>query len=180
VDIGAFTGGDRATVSGDPAWIRGPDERRQPWRSLDTIGLTRSPERRFGVASEEFDFGLEQARQHMRDLVAASTGPDGEPLEGYGEAANGMVQVTVAGGRISAVELNPRVMRLPSEELAEAFVEAANAALADLAAKYPAVAAPPVDLAAVERQLAEAQEQSAMQLRRYEQTISEALAQLGR
>jgi hypothetical protein len=116
----------------------------------------------------------------MRDLVAASTGPDGEPLEGYGEAANGMVQVTVAGGRISAVELNPRVMRLPSEELAEAFVEAANAALADLAAKYPAVAAPPVDLAAVERQLAEAQEQSAMQLRRYEQTISEALAQLGR
>jgi hypothetical protein len=116
----------------------------------------------------------------MRDLVAASTGPDGEPPAGYGEAANGMVRVSVAGGRISNVELDPRVMRLPSEALAEAFAEATNAALADLASRFPAVAAPPVDLATVERQLAEAQEQSARQLRRYEQTISEALSQLGR
>jgi hypothetical protein len=132
------------------------------------------------VASEELDFGLEEARQQMRDLVAASTGPDGQPPEGYGEAANGMVRVAVAGGRISTVELDPRVMRLPSQELAEAFADAANAALADLASKAPAVVSTPVDLAAAERQLAEAQEQSARQLRRYEQTISEALAQLGR
>jgi hypothetical protein len=132
------------------------------------------------VASEEFDFGLEEARRQMRDLVAASTGPDGEAPEGYGEAASGMVRVVAAGGRISNVELNPRVMRLPSEELAEAIAEAANAALADLASKYPAVTAQPVDLATAERQLAEAQEQSARQLRRYEQTISDALAQLGR
>jgi DNA-binding protein YbaB len=137
-------------------------------------------ERRSLVASEEFDLGLEQARQQMRDLVAASTGPDGQPPEGYGEAANGMVRVAVAGGRISNVELDPRVMRLPSEALAEAFAEAANAALADLASKVPALAAPPIDLATAERQLAEAQEQSARQLRRYEQTISDALAQLGR
>jgi DNA-binding protein YbaB len=137
-------------------------------------------ERRALVASEEFDFGLEQARQQMRDLVAASTGPEGQPLEGYGEAANGMIRVVAAGGRISTVELDPRVMRAPSEELAEAFVEAANAALEDLASRYPATGAPPVDLAAVERQLAEVQEQSARQLRNYEQTINEALAQLGR
>ena len=132
------------------------------------------------MASEVFDFGLDEVRRQMRDLVAASTGPDGEPFEGYGEAADGMVRVAATGGRIATVELNPRVMRLPSEELGEAFVEAANAALADLASKYPAVAAPPVDLAAVERQLAEAQEQGARQLGRYEQTINEALSQLGR
>jgi hypothetical protein len=71
-------------------------------------------------------------------------------------------------------------MRLPSEALAEAFVEAANAALSDLASKVPALATPPFDLATAERQLAEAQAQSARQLQRYEQTISDALAQLGR
>jgi DNA-binding protein YbaB len=132
------------------------------------------------VASDDFDFGLEQVRQQMRELAAAATGPDGAPLEGYGEAANGMLRVTAAGGRLSLVELDPRVMRLPSEQLAEAFVQAANAALTDLAAKYPAITTPGADLDTMERQLAEAQQQGAQQLRRYEQTISDALAQLGR
>ena len=132
------------------------------------------------MSSDDFDVGLEQVQQQLRELAAATTGPDGQPPEGHGEAANGMVRVTAAGGRLSNVEFNPRVMRLPSEELAEAIVAAANGALDDLAAKYPAVAAPRVDAAALEARLAEMQQQGAAQMRRYQATIDAALAQLGR
>jgi hypothetical protein len=104
----------------------------------------------------------------------------GEPPEGYGEAADGLVRVTVTGGRLSTVELNPRVMKLASQELAEAFVEAANAALADLASKRSTVDGPTVDPAALEAQLAEAQERGMMRLRQFTQTIDEALSRLGR
>jgi len=129
---------------------------------------------------DEFDFGLEEARQELRRLATAATGPEGQPPEGHGEAANGMVRVTVAGGRLSTVELNPRVMRLPSEELAEAFVEAANAALTDLAAQSPTVGAPTADLATLEAQLDEAHQQGVLQMRRYQQSIDDALSRLGR
>jgi hypothetical protein len=91
-----------------------------------------------------------------------------------------MVRVTVVDGRISTVELLPKVMRLPSQELAEAFATAANAALADLASKYPAVAAPTVDVAALDAQLAQAQDEGARQLRRFTQSIDDALSRIGR
>jgi hypothetical protein len=50
---------------------------------------------------------------------------------GTGEALDGKVEVTVSGGRISDVRLDPRAMRVPSQELAAAFRDAANAAIAD-------------------------------------------------
>jgi hypothetical protein len=46
-----------------------------------------------------------------------------------GEALDGRVRVTVSAGRISEVTLDPRAMRTPSEDLAAAFRDAANAAI---------------------------------------------------
>jgi DNA-binding protein YbaB len=86
---------------------------------------------------------LDQVRQQLRALASAATDADGQPHRGQGEAMEGMVKVTAEGGRLSLVELNPRVMRASSQELAEAFTEAANAALNDLASKLPSVSAPP-------------------------------------
>jgi DNA-binding protein YbaB len=46
-------------------------------------------------------------------------------LEGTAAAADGYVEVTVAaGGRVKSINLNPRAMKLGSEDLAEALMEA--------------------------------------------------------
>src|SRR5512138_2008427 len=81
------------------------------------------------LIADEFDVGLTELRRELHDLADAARTADGEPLQGHGEAADGMVRVTAVEGRLSIVDLNPRVMRLASQELAEAFAEAANAAL---------------------------------------------------
>jgi hypothetical protein len=128
------------------------------------------------VTSGGFDGDLARVRQELRDL-AATTG--GEPPEGYGEDADGMVAVTAVNGRLSSVELNPRALRLPSEDLAEAFAAAANAALADMESKYQVPAYPSFDPGRLDAQLAEVEEQSARQMREYRQTIDDALRQLG-
>lgn len=64
---------------------------------------------------------------------------DGVPAEGVGQAADGMIVVTVAPpGKITALTLDPRVMRMASETLAEQITVAVNAALADLRRTAPA------------------------------------------
>jgi len=130
-----------------------------------------------------FDQGdaLDQVRQQLRGLASAATDADGQPHRGQGEAMEGMVKVTAEGGRLSLVELNPRVMRAASQELAEAFTEAANAALTDLASKFPSVDdVPSVDIAALEAQLADAQDQARRRLAQFAQSVDEAMARINR
>ena len=131
------------------------------------------------MTADEFDGGLTALRKELHELANAAGNAEGEPPRGHGEAAEGMVRVTAAEGRLTAVELNSRVMRLASQDLAEAFAEAANAALADLEAKYPRTNYPAVDIATLETQLAEAQQQALLQMRRYDQSINDALRQSG-
>ncbi|MGI5286253.1 YbaB/EbfC family nucleoid-associated protein [Nonomuraea polychroma] len=63
-------------------------------------------------------------------------------LRGDGEAANGQVRA-VAGddGRLHELHLNPRVMRMASEDLAREILVAVNAALDDLRAGLPGLEA---------------------------------------
>ena len=125
--------------------------------------------------------GLDQVRQQLRELASAATDADGQPFRGQGEAMDGQVKVTAEAGRLSLVELNPRVMRASSQELADAFTEAANAALADLASKLPAVSAPPpIDVAALEGQLADAQDQARRRLAQFTRSVDEAMARIER
>ena len=122
----------------------------------------------------DYDAGLSELRRELQELAAS-----GDPPTGFGEAAEGMVRVTAVDGRVTAVDLNPRVMRMASEELAEYLATAVNAALADLAGKYPRGNLPTVDLGRLDDQLAEVQQQAAVSMRRYEQSIADALRQGG-
>lgn len=131
------------------------------------------------MIADGFDVGLTELRKELHDLANATANADGEPLQGHGEAADGMVRVSAVEGRLSAVDLNPRVMRLASQELSEAFAEAANAALADLASKYPQTAYPAIDIAKLGAQLAEAQQEATLRIRRFDETINDALRQTG-
>jgi DNA-binding protein YbaB len=86
------------------------------------------------------------------------------PLQGVGEAADGLVRVVaVAGGQIESVWIDPRLMRSASQSLAEEIRMATNAALADLrAALTDATAAP--DTAVMLEQLRELQRGAVPQL----------------
>jgi hypothetical protein len=61
-----------------------------------------------------------------------------DTLQGSGQAADGQVSA-VAGpdGRLRELNLNPRVMRMASKDLAQEILTAVNAALDDLRAGIP-------------------------------------------
>jgi hypothetical protein len=84
--------------------------------------------------------------------TAEDTGTAPEPptdVRGVGEAADGMVRVVaVPGGEVESLFIDPRLMRTPSETLAEEIRLATNAALADLRTALAGAVTPP-DTAAV-------------------------------
>jgi len=93
--------------------------------------------------------------------------------------------VATADGRLERVQLDPRALRMPSEELAAHLVTAVNAALdalAAVAAERAAQAGPvaPVDTAALAEQLRQVQEDGVRRMAAFTQGISAAMAQLGR
>jgi DNA-binding protein YbaB len=135
-------------------------------------------------SADDLDRELSQARRMLLDLRrdpgTGAAADDEEPVRGEGQAADGMVKVTVEGGRISKVDLNPRAMRLASEDLGKAFASAANAALAEFTSKATSEVSPVADPAALAAQLAELQDYSVRQMARYSQAMSDVVARLGR
>jgi DNA-binding protein YbaB len=116
--------------------------------------------------SAPIDFGpmsrmLEQTMQALDTARGARGGDeDAEPIEGHGEAADGLIRVkALPGGKLAELELDPRVMRMDSTSLSEAIVTAANAALADLTEQLRNGLAGP-DLNALSDQLKEIQQES--------------------
>jgi DNA-binding protein YbaB len=103
------------------------------------------------------------------------------PSSGTGVSADGLIQVTAEGSRLSAVVVDPRAMRLPAAEFGAELLAAVNAALAAASAssaESAAEAAALPDPAALSRQLEELQNQSLRQMARYTQSISEVMAAL--
>ncbi|HEY7050306.1 MAG TPA: hypothetical protein VH373_24035 [Jatrophihabitantaceae bacterium] len=87
---------------------------------------------------------IEQAEAMMREAEARlgnfqSIRPALADLVGRGEAADGQVAVEWNTQGLAELELNPRVMRMPSVDLAEAIKEAIRSARADLSEKTRAV-----------------------------------------
>ncbi|MEU1737245.1 YbaB/EbfC family nucleoid-associated protein [Streptosporangium sp. NPDC020145] len=87
---------------------------------------------------------MHQNGKRFDDMLAESirslSSPEnrGDPLQGSGRAADGQVSVLVGpDGRLAALNLNPRVMRMASEDLAREILTAVNAALDDLRANIP-------------------------------------------
>ncbi|GAA2441738.1 hypothetical protein GCM10010191_67500 [Actinomadura vinacea] len=132
-------------------------------------------------SSGELDRMLSEARKALESMRQGDTaGPPPEPVEAVGESADGRVTVTATtGGRITGVEINPRAMRLSSQELGEQMVIAINAALDELRAKAPtAESEPAVDPAALQTQLEELQNQGVRQMEMIRHAIGDTLARL--
>jgi DNA-binding protein YbaB len=82
------------------------------------------------TGDEEYDRILAQVGDQMQKFEAARE--ELTNLRGQGKAADGQVTVEVlSSGSLSALEINPRAMRLGSEALAEAILEAARQATED-------------------------------------------------
>jgi hypothetical protein len=128
--------------------------------------------------AEDFDGALTKAREALRSLASSGGNGDGEdgPARGVGEGADGLIRVVAEGGRLHSVEIDPRAMRLPSEDLAGEFREAANAALAAQASTVPPISDP----AALAKQLEELQDYSVREMARYTQSVNEVLERMRR
>jgi DNA-binding protein YbaB len=127
------------------------------------------------LGSAELDQMLSQARKTLESL--RSSRPQDADARGTGEAAGGQVRVVAASpGRLESLELDPRVMRMPSKDLAAHVLAAANAALDDLAAQAPSAAGisvpDPGELAAA---VADIQQQSVRQMAAISQAITAAV-----
>jgi len=126
---------------------------------------------------EGLDKVLADTRRALQAVRSAPT-TDGEPIQGAGSASDGRVRVvTQAPGHVTALELDPRLMRLSSEDLAAEIVIAVNAAFDDLRTKA-VEAVMPADLGAMSSQLEDLQNESVRQLERFTSAISGAVEQI--
>ncbi|MFG1775209.1 YbaB/EbfC family nucleoid-associated protein [Micromonospora sp. NPDC049051] len=121
---------------------------------------------------------LAQARAALRE-VSRSAAPQ-ERVETAAEAADGRVRVTLGtDGRVSAVDIDPRVLREGSEYLADELRRAVNAAL-DGQDDDATTAEPMPDLAALTATVERLQNQGLRQMREISQTVSETMRKLHR
>jgi DNA-binding protein YbaB len=128
----------------------------------------------------DLDQMLTRSREMLRAMQAARPSDGDPPPEGTGEAAGGLIRAVAAGQRVTALELDPRVMRMASVELAEQVLIAVNAALqaqspAGDAAGDPAGA---VDPRALADELAKIQDQGIRQMTAISEAIAAAVAQM--
>ncbi|MCY1138005.1 YbaB/EbfC family nucleoid-associated protein [Actinoplanes sp. Pm04-4] len=103
-----------------------------------------------------------------------------EPPVGTGEAADGRIRVRATlPGRIESLELEPSVLRLGGDELAQQIEAAVNAALADLQGRA-VTAAGPADLGALTDQLKDIQADAERQFAKLTTSLIEAQEQIAR
>ncbi|MER7419949.1 YbaB/EbfC family nucleoid-associated protein [Micromonospora peucetia] len=120
---------------------------------------------------------LAQTRAALRE-VSGTAGPR-ERAESVAEAADGRIRVTLGtDGRVSSVDIDPRVLREGSEYLAAELRQAVNAALDGQDDGATAEAMP--DLAAVTATVERLQDQGLRQMREISQAVSETMRKLHR
>ncbi|WP_433387894.1 YbaB/EbfC family nucleoid-associated protein [Micromonospora sp. KLBMP9576] len=121
---------------------------------------------------------LAQARAALREVSGAAA--PRERAESVAEAADGRIRVTVGtDGRVSAVDIDPRVLREGSEHLAAELRRAVNSALDGQDDGADAVEPMP-DLAALSATVERLQDQGLRQMREISQTVSETMRKLHR
>ncbi|MGK5443099.1 YbaB/EbfC family nucleoid-associated protein [Micromonospora sp. URMC 105] len=119
---------------------------------------------------------LAEARAALREVSRSVVPP--ERVESVAEAADGRIRVTVGvDGRLSAVDLDPRVLREGSDYLADELRRAVNAAL-DGQAEVVAGTEPMPDLAAMTATVERLQDQGLRQMREISTAISETMRKL--
>lgn len=128
------------------------------------------------MSAQHSNEDLGELLETLRSSIRRNAGGDpAEPVTGIGTAADGMIEVTaVTGGQIDRVSLDPRVMRLPSETLAEELRDAVNEALRSLQAAIPAAGVSPVDPGVLAAQLEKLQETSVRQMGGFIEALTQA------
>ncbi|MFA1538468.1 YbaB/EbfC family nucleoid-associated protein [Actinomadura monticuli] len=128
----------------------------------------------------EFDRMLSETRGLLDQIRGGATRPPGaEEMEGRGEGAEGKVRVVAgAGGELTSVELDPRALRMPSEELAEELKSAVNAALRELRARSQA-ADTAIDPDVLAERLRDAQDQGLRQMAAFTQSLDDLMTRIG-
>ncbi|HEY8456981.1 MAG TPA: YbaB/EbfC family nucleoid-associated protein [Actinopolymorphaceae bacterium] len=101
-------------------------------------------------------------------------------LSGTGEALDGKVRVTVVAGHVSDVTLDPRVLRVSSEELGEAIRDATNAAIDAQTTQFLAGVPPTANLEELTRMLDELSAESLRAIEASGQGIRDALEAIKR
>jgi hypothetical protein len=131
-----------------------------------------------GLGIEGLDQLLAETGRALAAIRSGSAAGEGEPMEGTGSARDDQVRAVVrAPGQLTALSLDPRLMRLPSEELADDIMVAVNAALTDLRTKAVG-AALPADPDALREQLGALHGESIRQMSRFTSAISGAVAEI--
>jgi hypothetical protein len=131
----------------------------------------------------EFDRILNETRALLEQVRSGQAAPPGDadeaPPEGHGEAAEGRIRVTAGvGGELTSIELDPRVMRMASEELAAELTSAVNAALRDLRSRTRATDVA-IDPAVLAERLKETQDQGLRQMALFTQSLDELMTRIG-
>jgi hypothetical protein len=105
---------------------------------------------------------------------ADGDGEESEPIEGVGEAADGLIRaVAAAGGQLAGLYLDPAVLQMGAAALAEEIVAAVNAAAVDLQEQMAGAFGAP-DLDALAGQLKEIGEESNRQMSSFLDALTEA------
>jgi len=124
---------------------------------------------------------LGETRTALESMRGEPPAP-GEEVRGTGSAADGQITATVsAANRIDSLQINPRLMRMASEELAEQIVAAVNAAFAEFAERARDSAPEPgVDVGQLAGRLRTLQDESVRSMASLSQAMAEALDQVRR
>lgn len=136
--------------------------------------------------TDSFDDVLTRLTRRVGDQAtrteATEAGFDLAEVRGEGEARDGELRVVMQAGRFTEVTIDVRAMRLSNVELAEALLEAVNAASdAHAAALAEAVREDAgTDFGALQADLRDIQTQSLTAMRTYTDSLFDALAQARR
>ena len=122
---------------------------------------------------------FEQLQRHLGEASAA--GPVVVPeVEAAGSSEDGLVEVVMGSGEVTAVRIDARGMRLSNAELADRVKEAVNAAVAQHTALLTE-AVSGTDLGALSRSLDSVREEALASMQKYlsgmEEMLSRAAAQ---
>ncbi|MFI6389146.1 YbaB/EbfC family nucleoid-associated protein [Nonomuraea sp. NPDC050547] len=123
------------------------------------------------------DTELDRLMADTRALIdALRTGEADAAPYGEGTSEDGRVRVTVGRGAVESIRLDPRLLRLPPDEVAELVLGAVNAAIGQARGAHGAPDVP--DLAAMSQMLRQARDEALFQMDTIARGIASAMAEL--